>query len=341
MDTLRLYLGRVASLGVVAVMAATSLLLSCTSVQEPDSIRSFADPNYLHHRRARVAIVGDLQRTGAVETWRENNDKHRPNIIAGIMADAPDALVVLGDMVWWGASRADWHYFDNLMTPLRVANIGVLPVLGNHDYYGNDQAAMANVMQRWPWFNHDGVVRVIDSVAYVVINTNFDDIGPVRSRQHRRWFVKTLQELDADSRIVAVVVCGHHPPFTNSTAVPPDVVLQRYFVPSFVQSAKGTLWLSGHAHTYERFHIDGRQFIVAGGGGGPRQAVAAAQAATYADEYRGGPIRPLHHLMIERIGTALCVTMRPVPLQSAVHDIADVVVMPAGGTVRQYVELAE
>lgn len=338
MGTLRLYLGRVAPLAVVAI---ATLLPSCSSVQEMASQRSFVDPDNLHHRRARVAIVGDLQRTGAVETWRENNDQHRPSIIAGILADAPDALVLLGDMVWWGASRSDWQYFDKLIEPIRAANIGVLPVLGNHDYYGNDEIAMANVMQRWPWFSEDGLVRIIDSVAYVVINTNFDDIGPERSRRHRQWFIKTLRTLDAHSGVVAVVVCGHHPPFTNSTTVSPDAVLQRYFVPSFVQSAKGTLWLSGHAHTYERFHIDGRQFIVAGGGGGPRQAVAAAHAAVYTDEYRGEAIRPLHHLVIERVGTALCVTMRPLRSGNAVQDLADAVVLPAGGTVRQYVELAE
>lgn len=329
MDTLRLYLGRVASLGVVAMAMHA---LSCSSLQTTSNVPAFPDPNALQHRHARVAVVGDLQRTGAIETWRENNDRHRPQIISGILADKPDALVLLGDMVWWGAGEGDWAYFDRLMKPVHDSKIGVLPTLGNHDYYGNDNAAMANIMARWPWFRQDGIVRVVDSVAWIILNTNADDIGIERMKAHLRWFARSLANADADSSILAIIVCGHHPPYTNSTVVGPAMLIQRNFVPLFVASRKGALWLGGHAHAYERFDVSGRVFVVSGGGGGPRQKLQTGNAARYRDQYAGSAIRPLHHLLVERHGSTLAVTMRPLHIGSEPVHASDSVLIVVGGT---------
>jgi len=316
----------------LALVAVVMHAWSCSSLYTTRNVPSFPDPTTLQHLPARVAVVGDLQRTGTVETWRENNDQHRPRIIAGILADRPTALVLLGDMVWWGANESDWDYFDRLMQPVHESKIGVLPTLGNHDYYGNDNDAMANVMARWPWFRQDGIVRVIDSVAWIILNTNADDIGAERMNAHLRWFARSLALADADSSVLAIIVCGHHPPYTNSTVVPPDKLIQRNFVPLFVASQKGALWLSGHAHTYERFDISGRVFVVSGGGGGPRQALQAGSATRYRDQYTGAAIRPLHHLLVERHGSALAVIMRPLHIASEPVHASDTVHIEVGGT---------
>lgn len=330
MACVRLCLGRLIAALPFCVLAA------CSTGRFSESTVEYTDPISLPGR-ARVAVVGDLQRTGSVETWRENNDKHRPSIVAGIVADAPDALIVLGDLVWWGSSVEDWSYFDTLMSPVRRSQIPVLPVIGNHDYYGSAEKARKNFLQRFPWFAEDGMVRVIDSVAYVILNTNFGEVGAKGADKQRRWFVSTLRSLDANDGVLAIVVCGHHPPFTNSTVVDPDYTLQSYFVPSFLYSPKSAAWLSGHAHTYERFSVDGRLFVVSGGGGGPRQTVANASRTGCVDHYEGAALRPLHHLLVERVGRLLCIAMRPLTRDVSVPVTADAATVRIGGGPIQFV----
>jgi len=47
--------------------------------------------------------------------------------------------------------------------------------------------------------------------------------------------------------------------------------VQQHFVPSFMQSKKCVLFLSGHSHNFESFKMGGKQFLVIGGGGGVHQ----------------------------------------------------------------------
>lgn len=261
---------------------------------------------------ARIAIVGDLQRTGPVEVWRERNDAERERLVRQLADERPNALVLLGDMVWWGASEEEWSYFDRIMTPVRDLGIPMLPILGNHEYYGSDVAALAAFHRRFSDVEDTYYVRMMDSIAFVMLNTNTDELPVAFMRAQAAWFRKTMKKLDHDSAVVAIVVCGHHPPYTNSTVVDDDKVMRRHFVPAFVESKKGALWLSGHCHAYEHFMKDGKHFVVSGGGGGPRQSLyQAAGQRRHDDLYPGGPIRPFHYLLMQRIGTTVVVTMRP------------------------------
>jgi Calcineurin-like phosphoesterase len=285
------------------------------------------------HIHSRVAVIGDLQRTGPVETWRERNDHLRPRLIHDVSMDRPDALVLLGDMVFWGASDDDWQYFDRVMMPLATKAIPTIPVLGNHEYYGSASTAMDHVRTRFPHASEQAFVRVIDSIAWVILNTNFDDIGRHAARTQLRWLKYTLKRLDDDPAVVAVVVCGHHPPYTNSTVVSDDNLVKRHFVPPFLAASKTALWLAGHAHTYERFAVQGKQFIVSGGGGGPRQSVLPVSARRHRDLYDGSDIRPLHYLIVERTGGSIVVSMRPLTEEPYRTPAFDMVAIPVGGSV--------
>lgn len=322
MAGLRPYLVRV-----IGSLAGALLVTSCaTGVHgvQPYCADQECRPN------ARIAVVGDLQRTGPVEVWRERNDVQRERLLRQLAADGPQSVVLLGDMVWWGGSDDEWTYFDRVMRPVYDLHVPVLPVLGNHEYYGDDESAMRNVRQRFPEMRHDHDVRVIDSVAIVMLNTNFDEMSELEARAQRRWFVRVLKRLDEDPAVTHVVVAGHHPPFTNSTVVSDDRVLRRGFIPAFTRASKTALWLSGHAHTYERFLIEGKHYIVSGGGGGPRQEVrTAAEGAVHADLYGGPTIRPLHYLLLERHGTNLYCTMRPLDALRTGSQESDVVVVPS------------
>ncbi|MBU3700058.1 MAG: hypothetical protein FGM33_08630 [Candidatus Kapabacteria bacterium] len=114
-----------------------------------------------------------------------------------------------------------------------------------------------------------------------------------------------------------IVVCGHHPPFTNSMNVSDDHEVQMNFVPPFLRAGKARLWLSGHSHALEHFRKQGRDFIVAGGGGAPRHKLMADDELRH--EHVGRPresrsISPFHSLVLQRQGESIHVKVIPVIL---------------------------
>jgi hypothetical protein len=293
---------RIVALPLVMIVAACATMV--IAPQYPTQIQT-------HRPNVRVAVVGDVQRTGIVEVWRERNDVQRVALMRQIRSERPDVLVTLGDHVFWGASDSDWEYFDRLMKPIRDAKIPVFPILGNHEYFGSDADMLEHVKQRFPTFDSTYYYKVIDSVAYVFLNTNYRDIGMVAMSAQRRWYLRTMIRLDNDPGVQFIVVCGHHPPFTNSTVVFDDDILQSYFVPAFTHSTKGAIWFSGHCHAYEHFYKDTKHFVVSGGGGGPRQHLLTGPLSQHDDMYDGQVLRPFHYCTVERAGNILKFEMHP------------------------------
>ncbi len=283
----------------------------------------------------RIVLVGDLQRTGLVETWRESNHVGRVELVSQMREERPHAAILLGDMVFWGSSVEDWQYFDAVTKPIHDLGIPVLPVLGNHEYYGSNSASFAELKSRFSALDTSSwYVNVLDSIAFVMLNTNIEELTEKELRQQRNWYVKTMKDLDADSAVVAIVVCGHHPVYTNSVVVSGDVTLKKHFVPAFLKSPKSTFWFSGHAHTYERFLVGGKQFVVSGGGGGPRQLVRPRRAtpegpgAEHVDEYRGPELRALHYVVMQRKQSIVTIIMRPIMSMGADEDATYIDVAP-------------
>lgn len=284
----------------------------------------------------RIVLIGDLQRTGLVETWRETNHAGRVELVSQVRDDHPHAVILLGDMVFWGSSHEDWEYFDGVTKPIHDLGIPVLPVLGNHEYYGSNTASFAELKLRFgaldtsTWY-----VNVLDSIAFVMLNTNVDELTEKELRLQRNWYVNIMKKLDVDSSVVAIVVCGHHPPYTNSVIVSGDETIKKHFVPTFLKSRKGTFWFSGHAHTYERFRVGGKQFIVSGGGGGPRQLVrpqrttAEGSGAEHVDEFHGPALRAMHYVVMQRKQTILTCLMRPIMSAHSDEDATYIDVSPS------------
>ncbi len=101
-----------------------------------------------------LVIVGDLQRTSFFERiiGREQNDIERKKIISAIAEENPAAVVILGDMVFDGSSKNEWKDFDSLINPIRENKIPIFPVIGNHEYWGNNNTAMKNLVKQFPNF---------------------------------------------------------------------------------------------------------------------------------------------------------------------------------------------
>lgn len=261
----------------------------------------------------RIAVIGDQQRTSRYEIWRERKGAHA-DVVRQMLAQRPDALVLLGDMVFDGADDDDWEFFDRLMQPVADAKIPVYPIYGNHEYLRSSRAAERNVRLRFASARSTWYAVTMDSITFVMINTNHERITDAMELAQMNWYDSTMQALERDPSVRCVVVCGHHPPFTNSMNVSDNRHVQFNYVPAFLRHSKGQLWLSGHSHAYEHFDVQGRRFVVAGGGGAPRHKLMADDELRH--DHVGPPraqrtVSPFHSLLLERRGDSLHLLMVP------------------------------
>jgi len=112
--------------------------------------------------------------------------------------------------------------------------------------------------------------------------------------------------LERDQRADHIIVACHHPPFTNSRVVSPSEESRARFAEPFLRFNKIRLFFSGHAHAYERFQVEGKQFVVSGGGGGPRHSVRAnLERGLFQDAFNGPELRFFHFCQVASHGRAL------------------------------------
>lgn len=282
-------------------LITASSLLSCTTRRRvpvlPPAAERFATPYHYHDsmRPARLMIVGDLQPTHWLERaflGRKQNDPIRAAMIEEVVARHPDLFLMLGDMVADGACHGDWQKFDTLTASIRDAGIATYAVLGNHDYGMIDVKGIQQCGQRFPHtLRLPGLIRLSDSVVAIILDSNLDALPEHRLQDQQREYRRMLEEFDRDPGIRGVIVATHHPPMTNaSLRIDPRV--NELFAPPFLAAKKTRLFLSGHIHSYERFEVDGKTFVVTGGGGGPRREVDTAEGRNHSEDiYRHGTLR--------------------------------------------------
>ncbi len=259
-----------------------------------------------------IAVIGDLQRTSVWELaiGRESNDEERILLINEIAKVNPAMVVLLGDLVFDGSDETEWRDFDNLISPLKKRRIPVFPVLGNHEYWGLNSTAYRNVSIRFPQFNKfHWYEEKTDSLALIFLDSNENELTDTEWFTQKKWFEKKLSDYDSDPAIKGIVVFLHHPPYTNSLVTGDELHVQKTFVPAFRKCKKSLALISGHAHTYERFFINNKTYIVSGGGGGPRVGLRDG-IDFHKDLYTGSSPRPFHFLLLERDSTGLKVTVR-------------------------------
>lgn len=218
----------------------------------------------------RILFVSDTQQPLWVETFRlrdTGNEQATRLIYSAIASDTAAAMLFhLGDITTIGMFDAYWKPFDDFQSRLRIP---IHPVLGNHDYFFNARLALSHFQKRFPGFTSTTwYTTVVNHVAVIALNSNESQLTAEEKVVQRRWYHEQLWNLNADSSISAVIVVCHHSPFTNSTIVPPNTFVQHEFVTPFMMYDKCKIFISGHAHAYEHFQKDGKEFLVIGGGGG-------------------------------------------------------------------------
>jgi hypothetical protein len=246
-----------------------------------------------------IAVIGDTQRTSWMESifmWREKNERERELLLQHLFRTKFSLLVHLGDMVFDGASASEWQEFDHLFAPVLAKGIPVIPAVGNHEYWGNNKRALANLTARFPRLaNRRWQACLHDRLGLIVIDSNISEYSEADWKRQVVWFDSTLR---ADPNVRAILAFSHHPPFTNSTMIDEASHLAKSFLPAFFACSKTIAFISGHVHGYERFVIQERTFIVSGGGGGPRWRVREGEKARHQDMFTGAAIRPFNYLLL-------------------------------------------
>jgi predicted phosphodiesterase len=246
-------------------------------------------------------IIGDTQRTSSWEFWRERNGRERKLIIEEIARREPAFVLHLGDLTARGSSVQQWREFDELHKQFLEKKIPYFPILGNHDLYGNHVVALQHYFDRFPhlqekrWYSF-----VWKGIAVISVDSNFSSFTKEEKKSQEKWYLSELQRLEEDRSIGHIIICCHEPPFTNSRIVRPNSKVKTSFADPFLRYSKTHFFFSGHSHSYERFQIEGKFFIVSGGGGGPRhQVFTDPRRIRYMDSFQGPELRFFHLCEIE------------------------------------------
>jgi len=270
-------------------------------IYNPQNLPSYVGFSEIDSSKKHFVLVGDTQSTSHWEFWRERNDKERKSIIDEIARREPAFVVHLGDLTTRGSSLKHWQQFDDLHKELREKNIPYFPILGNHEFYGNDEKALDHYFDRFPHLEKKRSYSFTwKNTGLILVDSNFNTMTKEQIEVQAQWYLSELERFERDKSINYVIVCCHEPPFTNSRVVAPNEETKVYFADPFVKFRKTCLFFSGHSHTYERFQIEGKFFIVSGGGGGPRHKVTVDPLKRHYDDlFPGSELRFFHFCEIE------------------------------------------
>lgn len=225
-------------------------------------------------KRPVIAFTSDTQSPLAIEhviRKLNHNELATEMIFKDVVTVHPSGLFILGDVVSSGWRDTKWKKMDRYLKQCAASHIPAYAVLGNHDLMGNADKGRQKFQARFPMHNFTGYSEVIDSVAIILLNSNFSKMTALETARQDIWYRRTIKDMENDPAIKLVIVCCHHSPFTNSKVAKPSVQVQQKFIPAFISSKKCVLFLSGHSHNFEQFKVQGKCFLVIGGGGGPHQ----------------------------------------------------------------------
>jgi Icc-related predicted phosphoesterase len=257
-----------------------------------------------------MVFISDTQQPLWIETLI-----HKPNrntvatadLFNEVLQRKPQSIYMLGDVVAVGSKNKKWRKVDQFLDSCKQLGTCVSGVLGNHEIMGRrKKKGEANFSKRFPMNVRTGYLSVTDSVAVILLNSNFNSLSKASRKKQQDWYEKTIASLDETDSIRAVIVTCHHAPFSNSRVVKGSSNVQLSFVPAYIHSKKAQLFITGHAHAFEHFMVQGKDFLVIGGGGGLHQPLNQ-KGKTIAD--LAGKYKPMfHYLTVQRMADKLLVT---------------------------------
>ncbi|MEI6265309.1 MAG: metallophosphoesterase [Sphingobacteriia bacterium] len=258
-----------------------------------------------------IALVSDTQAPLGVEKIylkSNNNTLATKKIFENIVQQKPTNLFILGDVVSIGSKEKKWKEMDGYLTNLRSQGTVVTALLGNHDVMLDTKKGENAFKKRFPDEVNTGFYKIIDSIGFVLLNSNFKKLSKEQLAAQDLFYANTLNQLDKDSTVKMVIVTCHHAPYSNSKIVGSNTNVQEKLIPLFIQSKKAKLFITGHAHDFEHFNIEGKDFLTIGGGGGIHQPLRKKEDRRIA--LSDGYEPEFHYLTVQRIKNELSITSR-------------------------------
>jgi UDP-2,3-diacylglucosamine pyrophosphatase LpxH len=255
--------------------------------------------------RATLAFISDTQAPIIFETLalkERNNTEATAFLFSAINSMRPATLFILGDVVSLGFHESSWNAIDSYLATLRKNSIPVYGIMGNHDVMFFSKTGEERFLARFPDYVRTGYVRTVDSVAVVLMNSNFNALSANEKKFQQAWYRSALDSLEREPAVRTVIVSCHHSPYSNSTVVGPNPEAQQQFVEGFMATPKCRLFVSGHAHAFEHFRFNGKDFFVVGGGGGLQQPLKQGKEMDFAD-ITASMKKPMFHFLTVRRDT--------------------------------------
>ncbi len=295
----------------VLVLASTILLLGAWSHAQPSAstpdVPSYSGFSAIDSSRNDFVVLGDTRGKSPWEFFAEKPGKIRTEILDEVALCKPAFVINLGDLVLRGGSARYWLEFDRLNAGIRQQEIPYFPILGNHEMQGNTQAGLRNYFTRFPSLKeHRWYSCQWKSVGFIMLDSNISTLTHDQRSEQIRWYNAELERFEADPKVKYVVACAHKPPFTNRAKTALGSESTKSLVEPFLKFEKTSLFFSGHVHSYERFRVGSKLFIVSGGGGAPRGRVVVDPAKQkYKDQFSGDELRFFHLCLVQLRGDSL------------------------------------
>lgn len=194
----------------------------------------------------RFIVYGDSR--GVWDNWQNTKI-----VTKAIENKDPFFVINTGDLVKNGLNESQWIDFFN--STFFMHNSTFYPVLGNHEFYGNEYFNYFVLPNNEKWYSYDN-----GPVHFIALDSNFPN--SVRFSQIL-WLIKDLINIEKPY----VIVTFHHPPFSSSEHGS-SFYLRLYLKPIF-EYFNVDIVFNGHDHSYERGKVNGVNYIVTGGGGAP------------------------------------------------------------------------
>ncbi len=249
----------------------------------------------------RVVFLSDSQDPIWIEKFfleENHNIQAKEMIFSEIISLSPSAVFHLGDLVALGFWSKEWIPIDRFTSSLKKHNIDFYPILGNHELFFPAYLGLKNFVERFPFHSETGYSVQKSGVAYILLNSNFSSLTSDEISEQNMWLKETLLKFDNDPRINFIIVAVHHSPFTNNKIVGINEDVQKYFVPVFIKSSKAKFFISGHAHAFEHFRVEGKDFLVIGGGGGLQHPLFTGKVEKYRNLYDSLSATIMFHFLV-------------------------------------------
>ncbi len=269
--------------GCVALWA-NALLAQQSKLPDPNTAKKFI-PDLEYPPRSwpfQFSALADTRFSDSERSPEASFPHIRQALLRRIAEEKHDFVVIAGDIVHKGASEYDWRNFDLERKIVGGAGVRIFPALGNHDVEGGPvEVALGNYFARFPelggrrWYSvryGPVLLLMLDSMSRMDVGTPQGD-----------WLRTRLDQVPADADYLVLVL--HHPSYTRSTerflgyfGGGHKARLQEQRLARLLEERSKTLrahviQVAGHVHNYERYLVNGVNYVVTGGGGSPAHLV--------------------------------------------------------------------